>query len=540
MARLAGTHGVLVRIGQAIVILVLIMGLWMAAIAPPFSDEAAFAAPAVSLATAGSFGSPVLDNPGSGLQGIGRHTYWILPVYPLLEVPFYLLGFRSSPFWGRLVSLAFSVAGVWAVWRVVGRLTRDPTIAALSVGLLVSNVSWLMNSAAGRPDMVCFSLGWLGLATAVAPPEWPLRATISAAHALGALACLTHPNGLLFPPLIALAQMALNPRGCWKSAGTIAAACAPYLILGTAYGTYVSQGLPDFIAQFGGNATGGGRLSGLSNPWDAIRRELAIRYGDFLHATGNSFVVRSVKLLTLSLYVASVALCAISKTLRTRYHGGWLCVALGLHCLFFTFVDGMKWGYYFIYLLVWYCIATALVLRSRLRPWGRFLGAAVCLFIIAFNGARGLKWLNSQAADSQAYWSTANLVGSNGLGTRSTIVGPAAFAFALGFEGFPFHTDDAYGWSTGHRPDAWIVEANRSGAIHPSNWFGACGAKLVEARDGSSRIDWSVVAAVQTRQCDYLRSLARDCSHVASRRGPTRWYVACLAPRTLSDPSGAY
>jgi len=89
---------------------------------------------------------------------------------------------------------------------------------------------------------------------------------MSAAHALGALACLTHPNGLLFPPLIALAQMALNPRDCWKSAGTIAAACAPYLILGTAYGIYVSQGLPDFIAQFGGNATGGGRLSGLSNP----------------------------------------------------------------------------------------------------------------------------------------------------------------------------------------------------------------------------------------------------------------------------------
>jgi len=46
-------------------------------------NEGWFADPAIHLATQGFFGTTILDSSGTWLEGLDRHTYWILPLHPL-------------------------------------------------------------------------------------------------------------------------------------------------------------------------------------------------------------------------------------------------------------------------------------------------------------------------------------------------------------------------------------------------------------------------------------------------------------------------
>src|SRR5215471_21198282 len=91
----------------------------------PWVDEAWFTGPALDLATHGHFGTHVLEptgshlslfKPGAVLTGIDRHTYWIMPLYPLLLAAWgKLFGFSvfsmrvPSIFWGVLLLSALRI-----------------------------------------------------------------------------------------------------------------------------------------------------------------------------------------------------------------------------------------------------------------------------------------------------------------------------------------------------------------------------------------------------------------------------------------------
>src|SRR4051812_45573124 len=80
----------------------------LARVRRPSCDEAWFAGAGWSLAFKGFMGTPVLEWHGTGLQGIDKHTYWIMPLEPVALALWYrIAGF--SLFTSRLHSILWGL-----------------------------------------------------------------------------------------------------------------------------------------------------------------------------------------------------------------------------------------------------------------------------------------------------------------------------------------------------------------------------------------------------------------------------------------------
>src|ERR1019366_9170875 len=88
----------------------------------PGTDEAWFASPALNLITKGYFGTSVLDPTAAfrtnNLTGINQHTYWIVPLYPLVQAAWYLVvGFGLMQL--RYLSAVWGLVAMWAWYPLV-------------------------------------------------------------------------------------------------------------------------------------------------------------------------------------------------------------------------------------------------------------------------------------------------------------------------------------------------------------------------------------------------------------------------------------
>ena len=104
----------------------------------PWCDEGWYSNPAVNLLTTGSMRTSVLDPTASyrgiHLQGIDRHTYWVVPFYMLAQAGWYaatgfsLLSIRMfSVMWGWVALLCWYV--------VLKRLSGSSATALLATGI---------------------------------------------------------------------------------------------------------------------------------------------------------------------------------------------------------------------------------------------------------------------------------------------------------------------------------------------------------------------------------------------------------------------
>ena len=177
----------------------------------PGCDEAWFAGPAWNLDTRGYMGTPALEPAnvwanGRNMTGIDRHTYWIMPLHPLVQaawyriVPFSLLSLRVLSMLWALVALA-------AWFLILRRISTDEVVPYLGTALIALDYVFIRGASHGRMDMMGASLTFSALAAYLCLRERHLVLALMASHALAAAAMLTHPNGILAVATLVLAAL---------------------------------------------------------------------------------------------------------------------------------------------------------------------------------------------------------------------------------------------------------------------------------------------------------------------------------------------
>jgi 4-amino-4-deoxy-L-arabinose transferase-like glycosyltransferase len=161
----------------------------------PWSDEGHFASAAYNLAVHGFMGTTVLPEPNSpAFQGIGKHTYWIMPLSLVHQAAWFKL-FGFSLFIMRSVSIFYGVAAVAACFYLLLSLTRNRWAALLGAGLIATDYAFVMGASLGRPDMMCAAFGFGGIACYLHWREQQLTKAIVLSQTLIVLSGMSHFNG---------------------------------------------------------------------------------------------------------------------------------------------------------------------------------------------------------------------------------------------------------------------------------------------------------------------------------------------------------
>jgi hypothetical protein len=421
----------------------------------PWSAEAWTAIPALNLAENGIMATSVLEFKDTWLQGLDRHTYWLMPFHLLLQAACYkLLGF--SLFKQRLLSVLFA-AGLLGCWsRIVFQLTGLRSAAFAVWVVLGFDFTFLEGSANGRMDMTCAALGssaiavWLGLRTA--SPRWALLA----GHSLTAAAIFTHPCGALFA--VALLLISLSLTGWRVLPPDVLLIALPYLIAAGLWGLYIAQAPSDFQSQFIGNTSGfageynsRARLNGVTSPGRAILDEVRLRYlktFGFDELGTRAGALKSIWLLVIGPAAFGVLLI---PSLRSSPGVRALLSAAVAVFLMLALLEGMKFQHYLVYSLPFLC-ALAAITGGWL--WVNYRKARIVL--VAALLAATLSQIKS-VVDVIRYNPLHNELGSvsNFLRTagkpEDLIMGPAELGYELGFNS-TLRDDVRLGYNSGLRP----------------------------------------------------------------------------------------
>ena len=204
----------------------------------PGTDEGYFANPAFNLMSKGSFTTTVLETAGTSFQGMDRHTYWVMPLQPLVLAGWYkVLGF--GVFSTRALSIFFGLVALVAWFIIVRSLFNQVFLAFLVVALLSCDYIFIVCAASGRMDMMSAALGFAGLAIYLLLRESRLTLAVLLGNALVVASGLTHPMGLL--PLLGLIFLAIYFDRKRIGLKHIAVAVVPYAVGGIGWGLYILQ-----------------------------------------------------------------------------------------------------------------------------------------------------------------------------------------------------------------------------------------------------------------------------------------------------------
>jgi 4-amino-4-deoxy-L-arabinose transferase-like glycosyltransferase len=444
------------RIAAAgIVCLYLIAALGCALTQRPWCDEAWFSSPALSLMTRGYMGTPVLD-PASRwipLPGIDRYTYWIMPLYPLSQVPWYkIFGFGLlqmrffSMFWG-LVALAS-----W--FQIMKRLSGLTSLALLTTALLAVDYTLTHSASEGRPDTMNMALAFAGMAVYLSLREKNIAWAVLLSHCAVAASFFTHPNGLMgFAGLMFLMFYFDRQRIRFKH---LVLGAMPYLFGGLCWGLYILQAPEIFKAQFSGN--GAGRFRGLTDPLWALRSEFINRYLEFYAGLGSHLTsLHRFKVIILITYVIGIV-GAISVR-AIRQHRGYraLLILTLIYLLMMTFLDGHKQPFYLLHIVPLYAAILAVWVHwcweNRFVPrW--ILGAGLLAFIAVQLAAVAV--VVKRDTYGKTYKPTIAFIKQT-IPANASIFASSELGFDLGF--FGNLTDDLrLGYVNGKTPDYIVVD----------------------------------------------------------------------------------
>ena len=425
----------------------------------PWSDEAWFASPAFNLITKGNFGTSVLDPTASfrtnNLTGIHEHTYWIVPLFPLVEAAW----FRATGYGlmqVRYLSIVWGLVALWAWYRMLKILTGDERVAVLAMGLMAIDFTFVWTSSVGRMDMMCAALGGAGLTAFLIMRERNFTRAVLVSQSLIVAAGLSHP----MPAGYACGLLALTLYWDRKRIRPlhVLVAAAPYVAGAIGWGFYIMRAPHDFMLQFGGNAAERGLP--LNNPLAIIHSQVVVRFLQMFGMAPDTRGFSHIKILILAAYAAGVLGVVLDREIRRRRSTRSLLLVSGVTLLVMIALDREAQHQYLIHFVLWMISLTAVVGVSwwdrRTVPRGALVTVLllVCLVQVATIGRRV-----SQRAYSTLYLATTGYLKAHAQG-KDVIMGSAELAFQLGYAD-NLVDDPRLGFRSGKRPNFIVIDKNR-------------------------------------------------------------------------------
>jgi hypothetical protein len=425
--------------------------------ASPWENEGWFASPALNLLQRGFMGTTILESKGSWMEGMDRHTYWILPLHILTQAAWYKL-FGFSLLTMRGLSICWGAVILFAWYALMYQLSQDHKVALLTVGLIAVDDHFISVAALGRMDAMCAGLGWAGCAAFVCLRQRWFHLAIFVGNALVAASCFTHPCGALyFAVLSALTVYYDCARLGWRE---VALAAAPYLAGLGAWSLYIIQSPAQFWSQFSGNASGiasefteFSRWSGLKAPLTAFKREIVRYLAAFDWYIAPNFWWR-FQVSILVVYAFGVIAALLTPSIRR--HAGYRALLLAgtvFYVLLMLF-EGLKSSTYLVHTLpiAIALLATSIFHYARANRSAVARRAAVAALALFVGGqlAYGLP-ANLVPQGKWDYDATLGFLRQHAP-PSSQIVGGAELAFELGFDAH-LVDDPRLGYYSGKQPD---------------------------------------------------------------------------------------
>ena len=420
----------------------------------PWIDEGWHGAPAWSLAFRGYMGTPCFVE--AGLKDIDRYTYWIMPIYPVAQAIWYRL-FSFSLASMRALSILCGMLGLLAWTLVFRRLTQDSFGALLFMALMACDYINQSGVGTGRPDAMAFAFQAGAFAVYLHWREKNLRLAILLSQTLVVASGLTHPNGGMLSFLGAL-WLALYFDHRRIRLVHVAIAAIPYAAGALAWGAYIAQDSAAFVSQYGYQIATRSEI--LTAPWLAVRDELVKRYLTNMGLGGHSpgsYGPHFLKSLIFVAYAAGIAGLRAIPGLRRNTASHVLLGLIGIYFLFYTFLEGTKAAYYFIYLVYPYTAALVVFVRwcwqnsVRTRPLVA-LGLAG-MFVIQVGG---VVYRIRRDPYHREYLPAVDFLRAR-VQPGDSIMGSQELAFTIGFQD-NFVDDHLLGLETGKRADFIFVE----------------------------------------------------------------------------------
>jgi hypothetical protein len=434
----------------------------------PWVDEGWHGAPAWSLAFRGFMGTPCYVE--AGLKDIDRYTYWIMPIYPVAQAIWYRL-FSFSLMSMRALSVLCGLVGLLAWTLFFRRLTEDSLGALLFMALMACDYINQSDVGTGRPDVMAFAFQAGAFAAYLHWREKNLSWAILISQTLVVASGLTHPNGGMLSFLgILWLVVYFDLRRVRPT--HVAVAAIPYAVGAFGWGAYIARDPAAFISQYGFQIVT--RAGILTAPWMALRNELVGRYlpnmGLGGHSAG-SYGPHYLKALIFAAYAAAIAGLLAIPALRRKRATGVLLGLIGVYFLFYTFLEGTKAAYYFIYLI--YPLTAAVVVFARwcwqnsprIRPLIA-LGLAG-MFVIQVGG---VTYRIRRDPYHREYLPAVDFLRARAQ-PGDLIIGSHELGFTLGFRD-NFVDDHLLGLETGKRADFIFVEEiylGRFDTVHLKN-----------------------------------------------------------------------
>ena len=420
----------------------------------PWIDEGWHGAPAWSLAFRGYMGTPCFVD--AGLKDIDRYTYWIMPIYPVLQALWYRI-FSFSLESMRALSILCGFIGLLCWTVVFRRLTEDSRGALLFMALMACDYVNMTGAGTGRPDVMSFAFQAAAFAAYLHWREKSLPRAILISQTLVVASGLTHPNGGMLSFLGVLWLVLLLDRQRLRPAH-FALAAVPYALGAIGWGAYIAQDPQAFLSQYGYQL--GSRSQILAPPWITLRDELVKRYLTMMGLRAHSPGSRGPHFLKALIFVAygvSVLALFTIRSLRRKTAARVLLGLISIYFLFFTFMEGTKAAYYLIYLVYPLTAATVLFSRwcwqnyPRTRP---LVGLSLAALFVIQTG--GVIYRIRRDAYHKEYLPAVAFLRERAK-PGDLIVGSHELGFSIGFEP-DFADDHLLGMNTGKWPRYIFVE----------------------------------------------------------------------------------
>lgn len=426
----------------------------------PNVDEAWFTNPAYNLVEHGFFGTTVLDETATfrkvRLDGINHHTYWVMPIYPLVQVAvgkiasFGLIQTRS-------VSIFFGLVALLAWAYLIKKLTNNHAITLLAVGLMAIDYHFVYAASEGRMDMMTAALGVIGLALFIRLRLRSFTKAILFSFAFEAFAFFTHPMGLIWALSLLILVVSFDFKQIRIRHFTVAA--LPFVVLGVCWLVYIEQNPDLFYIQFGGNASD--RWGFFSAPLTGFWQEICLRYlYNFGIGEGLSGGGGQIKILILLSYLFSILGGLVVKSLRKDKFIRFILIITGQEFLMLAFLDSMKQSYYLIHIVPTLSVILAVWInwlwsKTRVTKALSIGFLAVVLFVNL-----GVNLVRVKRDEYHAYYLPFGQLLNQKVGSSDLVMGSAELWFAI--EKKENLLDDyRLGYMTGKRANFIVVDAPR-------------------------------------------------------------------------------
>jgi len=424
----------------------------------PWCDEGWFSNPAENLLTTGSMPTSVLDPTaawrGVNLQGIDRHTYWVMPLYILAQAGWYrITGFSLISM--RMFSVLWGLVALACWYIILKRLSGSTAVGLLAVILLATDFQFLSTAGDGRMDMMTAALGSAALACYLSMRERHLGRAILVSQIFGAASFFTHPLGIL--GVVGVIFVTLYYDGKRLRPGYIVLAGLPYAVIATGWAFYILQSPSDFLPQFAGNASG--RMELLQAPATVLWREIEQRYLTPYGLSAGMSIAARLKGIVLVIYsIGLLAACADKRIRNDRGLRVLLILAAG-NLIGLTLLDSFGIGWYLIYIIP---LAIALVAALANAWWrsGRGPRAAVALTLGLLIVVQLTVSISRIARNSRSDFLAASDFLRSRLNGYRLVMASAEFGIPLRFDK-RLIDDFRLGYRSGKRPDLIVMDTPR-------------------------------------------------------------------------------